>query len=103
MLMFLNISISMVMQPLKMLVGDMVDEKQKVKAYSIQSLLCNAGPLVGHLSPSFFALLGVANTAPKDVIPDLVVCSFIVGASILILCINYIISKIREWPPQEYE
>ena len=35
-LMFLDTSINMAMQPFKMLVGDMVNEEQKAKAYSIQ-------------------------------------------------------------------
>ena len=42
-LMFLDTSINMAMQPFKMMVGDLVNEKQKTKAYSIQSFLCNAG------------------------------------------------------------
>ena len=36
MLMLLDTSINMAMQPFKMLVGDMVNEEQKKKAYSIQ-------------------------------------------------------------------
>ena len=36
-LMFLDTSINMAMQPFKMMVGDMVNEKQKGLAYSIQS------------------------------------------------------------------
>ena len=44
---FLDTSINMAMQPFKMMVGDMVNEKQKGLAYSIQSFLCNAGSLVG--------------------------------------------------------
>ena len=35
-LMFLDTAINMAMQPFKMLVGDMVNEKQKTQAYSIQ-------------------------------------------------------------------
>ena len=50
-LMFLDTSINMAMQPFKMMVGDMVNEKQKGLAYSIQSFLCNAGSLVGFLFP----------------------------------------------------
>ena len=46
-LMFLDTSINMAMQPFKMLVGDMVNEEQKSKAYSIQSFLCNAGSVMG--------------------------------------------------------
>lgn len=51
-LMFLDTSINMAMQPFKMLVGDMVNEKQKAKAYSIQSFLCNAGSVAGYISHS---------------------------------------------------
>ena len=50
-LMLLDTSINMAMQPFKMLVGDMVNEKQKAQAYSIQSFLCNSGSVVGFLFP----------------------------------------------------
>ena len=49
-LMFLDTSINMAMQPFKMMVGDMVNERQKANAYSIQSFLCNAGSVVGSTS-----------------------------------------------------
>ena len=102
-LMFLDTSINMAMQPFKMLVGDMVNERQKAKAYSIQSFLCNAGSLVGYVFPFAFALLGIANVAPKGVVPDSVIYSFYVGAAILILCVVYTVVKVKEWSPQEYE
>ena len=54
MLMLLDTSINMAMQPFKMLVGDMVNERQKKLAYSIQSFLCNAGSVVGAVLPSGF-------------------------------------------------
>ena len=64
-LIFLDTSINVAMQPFKMMVGDMVGEEQKAQAYSIQSLLCNAGSLVGYLFPIFFTWIGIANIAPK--------------------------------------
>ncbi len=63
MLMLLDTSINMAMQPFKMMVGDMVNEEQKAKAYSIQSFLCNAGSVVGFLFPYIFAAVGIANIA----------------------------------------
>jgi len=81
--MFLDTSINMAMQPFKMMVGDMVNEKQKGLAYSIQSFLCNAGSLVGYLFPFIFAWVGISNTAPQGVIPDSVIYSFYIGAAIL--------------------
>lgn len=102
-LMFLDTSINMAMQPFKMLVGDMVNEEQKAKAYSIQSFLCNAGSVVGFIFPYAFALLGIANTAAVGVVPDSVIYSFYVGAAILILCVIYTVVKVKEWNPEEYE
>jgi maltose/moltooligosaccharide transporter len=92
----------MAMQPFKMMVGDIVNEPQKAKAYSIQSLLCNAGSLVGFLFPYFFTWIGVSNIAPEGVIPDSVIYSFYVGAAILILCVLYTGFTVKEMPPQEY-
>ncbi len=102
MLMLLDTSINMAMQPFKMLVGDMVTEKQKTKAYSIQSFLCNAGSVVGFFFPFLLAGLGIANTAEAGVVPPTVVYSFYTGAVILILCVIYTVMRVREMPPAEY-
>ena len=101
-LMFLDTSINMAMQPFKMLVGDMVNEEQKAKAYSIQSFLCNAGSVVGYVFPYVFAFVGISNVAAKGVIPDSVIWSFYIGAAILILCVIYTTLKVKEWNPREY-
>ena len=102
MLMLLDTSINMAMQPFKMLVGDMVNEKQKAKAYSIQSFLCNAGSVAGYLFPYLFAAVGIANVAAPGVVPPSVVWSFYIGAAILIFCVFYTTAKVREWAPQQY-
>ena len=101
-LMFLDTSINMAMQPFKMMVGDMVNTKQKGLAYSIQSFLCNAGSLVGYLFPYIFAWIGIQNVAAQGVIPDSVIYSFYIGALILILCVIYTTVKVKEYPPKEY-
>lgn len=101
-LMMLDTSINMAMQPFKMLVGDMVNEKQKGLAYSIQSFLCNAGSVVGYIFPILFMWLGIRNTAPSGVVPDTVIWSFYIGAAILLLCVIYSLVKIKEWPPKLY-
>ena len=101
-LMLLDTSINMAMQPFKMLVGDMVGEEQKSKAYSIQSFLVNAGGLVGFMFPFLFAWFGIANTAPEGQVPDTVKYSFYIGAAILILCVLFTTLKVKEMPPKEY-
>ena len=101
-LMFLDTSINMAMQPFKMLVDDMVNEKQKAKAYSIQSFLCNAGSVLGFVSPFIFTFIGISNVAEKGVVPDSVIWSFYIGAAILILCVIYTTLKVKEWNPKDY-
>ena len=101
-LMLLDTSINMAMQPFKMLVGDMVSEEQKSKAYSIQSFLVNAGGLVGFIFPFLFAWFGIANIAPEGQVPDTVKYSFYIGSVILILCVLFTTFKVKEMPPKEY-
>ena len=101
-LIFLDTSINVAMQPFKMMVGDLVNEQQKAKAYSIQSFLCNAGSLVGYLLPIFLTWIGIANQAPEGVVPPSVVISFYSGAVILILCVLYTFLNVKEMPPAEY-
>ena len=101
MLMFLDTSINMAMQPFKMLVGDMVNEKQKGLAYSIQSFLCNAGSVVGYIAPIVLALF-LSNTAPAGEVPATVTWAFYIGAAILLLCVLYTFAKVKEMNPAEY-
>lgn len=101
-LMLLDTSINMAMQPFKMLVGDMVNEKQKGLAYSIQSFLCNAGSIVGFILPFLLVWMGIKNTAEAGVVPDTVIWSFYIGAAVLMLCVLYSLVKIKEWPPKVY-
>lgn len=101
MLMFLDTSLNMAMQPFKMLVGDMVNEKQKGLAYSIQSFLCNAGSVVGYVAP--FALgTFLATTAPQGEVPPTVTYSFYIGAAAIVLCVIYTLIKVKEMPPHVY-
>ena len=101
MLMLLDTIINMAMQPFKMLVGDMVNEKQKGLAYSIQSFLCNAGSVVGYVAPFVLAWF-LANTAPAGEVPPTVTWAFYIGAFILFACVVYTFAKVKEMPPHEY-
>ena len=103
MLILLDTSINLAMQPFKMMVGDMVNEQQKSLAYSIQSFLCNGGSLIGYLFPFFLTWVGVSNVADDGVVPDSVIYSFYIGAVIMILCVLYSSIVVKELPPEEYE
>ncbi len=101
MLMFLDTSINMAMQPFKMLVGDFVNEEQKGLAYSIQSFLCNAGSVVGFAAPFVLAWF-LSETAPAGEVPPTVTWSFYIGAAVLLICVVYTLVKVKEMPPAEY-
>ena len=103
-LMLLDTSLNMAMQPFKMMVGDLVNERQKTRAYSIQSLLVNAGQVVGCVLPwvlanTVFMTEGNGETAG---IPQNLTWSFYIGAAILILCVIYTCVNVREMPPKEF-
>ena len=103
-LMLLDTSLNMAMQPFKMMVGDLVNERQKTRAYSIQSLLVNAGQVVGCVLPwvlanTVFTTEGNSETAG---IPQNLTWSFYIGAAILILCVIYTCVNVREMPPKEF-
>lgn len=100
-LMFLDTSLNMAMQPFKMMVGDIVNEKQKGLAYAIQSFLCNVGQLVGFALPFVMTYIGFSNDATEGV-PASLKMAFYVGAAILIVCVIYTSLKVREMPPEEY-
>ena len=52
--------------------------------------------------PFVFTACGIANEAPKGVVPDSVIFSFYIGAIILILCVLYTTLTVKEWNPKEY-
>lgn len=101
-LMFMDTSLNTSMQPYKMLVGEMVNERQKGRAYSIQSLICNVGSATGFMLPFLLGWFGLSMTAPEGEVPAVVSVSFYIGAAMLLLCMIYSLLKIKEWNPREY-
>lgn len=99
---FLDVASNVAMQPFKMMVGDMVNEKQKGFAYSIQSFLSNSGAVLASIFPFILTLIGVSNTASKGVVPQSVVISFYIGAAILTVCCVFTVLKVKEYSPEEY-
>lgn len=98
----LDVAANMAMQPFKMMIGDMVNDEQKSYAYGIQSMLSNSGAVIAAFFPFLLTVLGVANTAKKGVVPQSVVISFYVGATILVITSLLTVTKVHEYDPKTY-
>ena len=99
---FLDLSSNVAMQPFKMMVGDMVNDEQKSYAYGVQSFLSNTGAVLAAIFPFLLTLLGVANKAPKGVVPQSVIISFYVGAALLVITSLFTIFRVHEYDPATY-
>lgn len=99
---FLDLSSNVAMQPFKMMVGDMVNDDQKSYAYGIQSFLSNTGAVVAAILPFLFAMIGIANTAAKGVVPATVKVAFYVGAALLVITSLFTIFRVKEYDPDTY-
>ncbi|MFT8400713.1 MAG: SLC45 family MFS transporter [Lentilactobacillus diolivorans] len=101
-LLFLDVSSNMAMQPFKMLSGDMVNEGQKEKSYSIMTFVLNMGQVVASIFPLLLTTIGISNIAPHGVVPNTVKFSFYFAAATLLICCIYTFFKVHELPPKEY-
>jgi len=104
MLLFMDASFNITMQPFRALVGDMVNEKQRNIGYSIQSFLINTGAIIGSLLPFILAKIGVVNIpAEGEKVAPTVIWSFYIGGGILLLSVIITSITTREYPPEEFE
>ena len=104
MLLLMDSSFNVTMQPFRALVGDMVGESQRNKGYSIQSFLINMGAVVGSLLPFVLTWLGIANVpSPGEKVAPSVIWAFYFGGGALLLTVIWTTFRTKEYPPKEYE
>lgn len=104
MLLFMDTSFNITMQPFRALVGDMVSEEQRNQGYSIQSFLINAGAVVGSLLPFILTWIGVSNIpAVGEKVAPTVIWSFYFGGGALLLTVLWTSFRTKEYPPEQYE
>lgn len=103
MLLLMDTSFNVTMQPFRALVSDMVPDSQRNKGYSIQSFLINAGAVVGSLLPFILTYIGVANEpSPGNKVAPTVIWSFYIGGAALLLTVLWTSFRTKEYPPEEY-
>lgn len=103
MLLLMDTSFNITMQPFRALVSDMVPETQRNIGYSVQSFLINTGAVVGSLLPFILTAVGIANEpAPGDKVAPTVIWSFYIGGAALLLSVLWTSFRTKEYPPDEY-
>lgn len=103
MLLLMDTSFNVTMQPFRALVSDMVPDTQRTIGYSVQSFLINAGAVAGSLLPFILTWAGVANEpAPGAKVAPTVIWSFYIGGAALLLTVLWTSFRTKEYPPEEY-
>lgn len=103
MLLLMDTSFNVTMQPFRALVGDMVNDEQKNLGYSLQSALINFGAVFGSLLPWILTKFNVANVpSAGEKVADSVIWSFYIGGAILLLSVLWTVLKTKEYPPKEH-
>ncbi|MHB1922765.1 MAG: MFS transporter [Chitinophagaceae bacterium] len=103
MLMIMDASINVAMEPFRALVADNLPDSQRSLGFSTQTFLIGIGAVAGSWLPYILAqYLDIPKTASPGHIPENVVFSFYVGALVLMVTILWTVIKTKEYPPWEY-
>lgn len=104
MLMMMDASINVAMEPFRALVADNLSDSQRTLGFSIQTFLIGIGAVAGSWLPYFLAnYTPVGNTMGDGKVPLNVIYSFYIGAAVFIITILVTVLKTKEYPPEEYE
>lgn len=104
MLMIMDASINISMEPFRALVADKLPEEQHSLGFSMQTLLIGIGAVIGSWLPYMLGnWFGVSKVAEgKGLVADNVTYSFYFGAFVLLTSILWTIFKTDEYPPEYY-
>jgi maltose/moltooligosaccharide transporter len=103
MLLLMDTSFNVTMQPFRALVGDMVNDEQRNLGYSLQSALINFGAVFGSLLPWILVKIGMSNVpAAGEKVAESVIWSFYIGGAILLASVLWTVFKTKEYAPKEH-
>ncbi len=104
-LMIMDASINISMEPFRALVADKLPDEQHTLGFSVQTLLIGIGAVAGSWLPyilgNWFNISKVANE--HGLVADNVTYSFYIGAFVLISTILWTIFSTNEYPPEKEE
>jgi maltose/moltooligosaccharide transporter len=102
MLMLMDASFNIAMEPFRALVADKLPTDQRTLGFSVQTALIGVGAVIGSWLPYVLTnWVGVSNTTTVGNVPANLLISFIVGATVLVITILWTIVTTKEYPPHE--
>jgi maltose/moltooligosaccharide transporter len=102
MLMIMDISFNISMEPFRALVADVLNKDQRTLGFTTQTILIGIGAVLGSWLPYMLAeFAGISNRAEEGTVPLNLVWSFILGAVVLIITILITIFNTKEYSPEE--
>lgn len=103
-LMIMDASINISMEPFRALVADKLPDEQHTLGFSMQTLLIGIGAVIGSWLPYMLGnWFGVSMEAgEKGLVPSNVTYSFYIGALVLLSAIVWTVVSTKEYPPEYY-
>ncbi|MDO7171733.1 MFS transporter [Mariniflexile sp. AS56] len=102
MLMIMDASFNIAMEPFRALVGDNLRTDQRTLGFSVQTALIGFGAVIGSWLPYVLHnWFGVSNETSAGMVPTNLILSFIIGAVILIVSIIVTMFGTKEYSPAE--
>lgn len=103
MLMLMDASINVAMEPFRALVADNLPDSQRTFGFSIQTFLIGVGAVTGSWMPWLLnRYFGVSNESAAGEASPNVIYSFYIGGAIFLATILITIFRTREYNPEEY-
>lgn len=102
MLMIMDASFNVAMEPFRALVADLLPSDQRTLGFSVQTILIGIGAVIGSWLP--YALsnwFGVTNNAAEGEVPLNLLLSFVIGAGVLVASILVTVFTTKEYTPEE--
>lgn len=102
MLMIMDASFNIAMEPFRALVGDNLRTDQRTLGFSVQTALIGFGAVIGSWLPYVLTnWFGVSNRDEDGGVPMHLILSFVIGAAILVVSILVSIFSAKEYSPEE--
>lgn len=103
MVMVMDASFNVAMEPFRALVADNLPETQRTLGFSIQTFLIGLGAVAGSNLPKWLADAGISQDAGTDGVADNIKYSFYIGAAVFMAAILITVLLTKEYAPKEYE